>query len=79
MHQSQTTDLNVAGKLVDTLVSGEQKPGHYNLTWNRPDTKGSSCACGVYFCTLAAENQHFSRKVTLTVWTKRFPMQGLPA
>ena len=49
-----------------TLANGEQKPGYYNLTWNRQDTKGRSCACGVYFCTLSAENQRFSRKVILT-------------
>jgi hypothetical protein len=57
---------DVAGKLVSTLANGEQKPGYYNLTWNRQDTKGRSCACGIYFCTLAAENQRFSRKVILT-------------
>ena len=53
-------------KLVKTLADGEQKPGYYSLTWNRQDTKGRSCACGVYFCTLVAENQRFSRKVILT-------------
>jgi len=57
---------DVAGKLVKTLANGEQKPGYYNLVWNRQDAKGRSCACGVYFCTLAAENQRFSRKVVLT-------------
>jgi DNA-binding beta-propeller fold protein YncE len=57
---------DVAGKLVKALVTGEQKPGYYNLVWNRQDAKGRSCACGVYFCTLAAENQRFSRKVILT-------------
>jgi photosystem II stability/assembly factor-like uncharacterized protein/sugar lactone lactonase YvrE len=57
---------DVAGKLVTTLAHGEQKPGYYNLTWNRQDTKGRSCACGVYFCTLSAEGKRFSRKVILT-------------
>jgi hypothetical protein len=57
---------DVAGKLVTTLANGEHKPGYYNLTWNRQDTKGRSCASGIYFCTLAAENQRFSRKVILT-------------
>ncbi len=56
---------DVAGKLVTTIVNGEQKPGYYNLTWNRQDTKGRSVACGVYFCTLTAENQRFCRKVVL--------------
>jgi hypothetical protein len=57
---------DAAGKLVNTLASGEKKPGYYNLTWNRQDAKGRSCPCGVYFCTLSAENQRFSRKVVLT-------------
>jgi DNA-binding beta-propeller fold protein YncE len=57
---------DVAGKLVATLANGEQKPGYYNLTWNRQDTKGRSCACGVYFCTLSADDKRFSRKVILT-------------
>jgi DNA-binding beta-propeller fold protein YncE len=57
---------DIAGKLVTTLASGYQKPGYYNLTWNRRDTKGRTCACGVYFCTLAAEGLRFSRKVVLT-------------
>jgi hypothetical protein len=57
---------DIAGKLVTTLANGEQKPGYYNLTWNRQDAKGRSCACGIYFCTMQAENQRFSRKVVLT-------------
>ena len=46
---------DIAGKLVTTLASGDQKPGYYNLAWNREDAKGRTCACGVYSCTLAAE------------------------
>jgi len=57
---------DVAGKLVSTMVNGEQKPGYYHVTWNRQDAKGRSVACGVYFCTLSAEKQRFSRKVVLT-------------
>jgi sugar lactone lactonase YvrE len=57
---------DAAGKLVNTLASGDKKPGYYSLTWNRQDTKGRTCACGVYFCTLSAENQRLSRKVILT-------------
>ena len=57
---------DIAGKLVNTLANGDQKPGYYNLTWNRQDAKGRSCACGVYFCTLSAESKRFSRKVVLT-------------
>jgi flagellar hook assembly protein FlgD len=57
---------DIAGKLVTTFANGDQQPGYYNLTWNRRDFKGRTAACGVYFCTLAAEGQRFSRKVVLT-------------
>ena len=57
---------DVAGKLVSTLASGDKRPGYYNLIWNRQDAKGRSVPCGVYFCTLSAESQRFSRKVVLT-------------
>ena len=56
----------VVCRLVTTLPNAEQKPGYHSLTWNRQDAKGRSCACGVYFCTLSAENQRFSWKVVLT-------------
>jgi len=51
---------------VTTLASGDQKPRHYSVTWNRQDQEGRACAGGVYFCTLAAENQQFSGEVVLT-------------
>ena len=57
---------DIAGKLVTTLVSGDLRPGYYNPTWNRVGAQGRTCACGVCFCTLAAEGQRFSRKVVLT-------------
>ncbi len=48
------------------LANEEEKPGYHGLTWDRQDAKGHGSACGVYFCTLSAENQRFSRKVVLT-------------
>jgi len=57
---------DVAGKMVNTLVSGDKKPGYYDLVWNRQDSRGRKVPCGVYFCTLSAENQRFSWKVVLT-------------
>ena len=58
--------IAVAGKLVNTLAGGEKKPAYYNLTWNRQDVRGRSVPCGVYFCTLSAENKRFSKKAVLT-------------
>jgi hypothetical protein len=57
---------DIAGKLTTTLASGSQKPGYYHVTWNRQDARGRSVPAGVYFCTLVAEGQRFSRKVVLT-------------
>jgi sugar lactone lactonase YvrE len=57
---------DITGKLVTTLANNDQKPGYYNLVWNRQDTRGCRVSAGVYFCTLAAEGQRFSRKVVLT-------------
>jgi hypothetical protein len=62
---------------VNTLASGDQKPGYYNVTWNfglgtrsglpgNPVMSRCTCACGVNFCVLVAEGQRFSRKVVLT-------------
>jgi hypothetical protein len=48
------------------LAKDRRKSSYSSLTWNRQDTKGRTCACGVYFCTLSAENQRFSREVILT-------------
>jgi hypothetical protein len=58
--------LDIVHVGVATLDGCNQKPGYYNLTRNRQDAKGRSVACGVYFCTLAAENQRFNRMVILT-------------
>jgi hypothetical protein len=57
---------DIAGKMVNTLASGDKKPGYYNLVWNRQDSRGRKVPCGVYFCTLSAESQRFSRTVVLT-------------
>jgi DNA-binding beta-propeller fold protein YncE len=57
---------NTAGKLVNVLADGRTKPGTYTSVWSATDAKGRRLANGIYFCTLAAEGQRFSRKVVLT-------------
>ena len=51
---------------VTRFADRNKKRGYYNLTRNRQDARGRNVPCGVYFCTLSAEEQHFSRKVVLT-------------
>ncbi|MCX6841277.1 MAG: T9SS type A sorting domain-containing protein [candidate division WOR-3 bacterium] len=57
---------NTAGQLVKVLADGRTKPGTYTNVWSGTDARGRRLANGVYFCTLAAEGQRFSRKVVLT-------------
>jgi len=54
------------GQLVKTPANGKQKPGRYNLTWSREDSKGLICACEVCPCGLSAENGRFGSKAVLT-------------
>ena len=49
-----------------TLANKDQKPGYYHMRCSPTDARGRSVPAGVYFCTLAAEGQRFSRKVVLT-------------
>jgi hypothetical protein len=58
--------VDIAGKLVATLTDGDQRPGYYNLTWNRQDSKGRTVPAGVYFCTLDNGEKRISRKLVLT-------------
>jgi hypothetical protein len=55
----------IAWKLVTTPANGEQKP-ICNLTRNRQDTKGRSCACGVYFYRLDTPGFRAVKKAVVT-------------
>ena len=57
---------NSAGQLIKVLADGRTKPGTYTSVWSGTDAKGRRLPNGVYFCTLAAEDKRFSRKVVLT-------------
>ena len=50
------------GRIAKGLMSGEVGPGRYAAEVSTSD----ALPPGVYFCTLNAENQRFSRKVVLT-------------
>lgn len=53
------------GNLVRTLHDGTTQPGESRVEWDCKDNQGRRVPAGVYFCTLSAENQRFSRKVVL--------------
>ncbi|MBN2537645.1 T9SS type A sorting domain-containing protein, partial [candidate division WOR-3 bacterium] len=56
-------DLN--GRLVQTLATGEAKPGLSRATWNMTDGQGRRVANGVYFCKLSAGGQTQTRKLVI--------------
>jgi hypothetical protein len=43
---------NTAGRLVKTLVNGEQNTGSYSVTWDGKDLSGNKLTNGVYFYSL---------------------------
>jgi hypothetical protein len=54
--QSNTTmkifDAN--GRLVKTLIDGQQEPGFYEIDWDGTDQNSRSVSSGVYFCNVIA-------------------------
>ncbi|HAX49145.1 MAG TPA: peptidase S8, partial [Bacteroidetes bacterium] len=51
---------DAAGRVVETLVNGELKPGTYKLSWD-----ASNFAGGVYFYKLAAADFTETKKMIL--------------
>jgi hypothetical protein len=45
---------NVAGRLVRTLLSGEQPAGRLIVAWDGRDNRGSPVAAGIYFYRMQA-------------------------
>jgi flagellar hook assembly protein FlgD len=69
-HVPQTSDVtirvyDVSGRVVATLVDGEQDPGVYAVVWDGRSASGESVGSGIYFCTMEAGSFHASRKMTL--------------
>lgn len=56
---------DVRGRRVQTLVSGEQQPGVYQVSWRGENARGIRVASGVYFCRLEVGSESFSRKMVL--------------
>jgi hypothetical protein len=54
-----------AGRVVRTLLAGEQVSGQRTVTWNGTNAAGSQVAAGVYFCELRAGNENHIRKILL--------------
>jgi hypothetical protein len=54
---------NIAGQLVRTLVSHEQRAGCYSITWDRRDNHGAIVGSGVYIYGLNLADKTLDRKM----------------
>ncbi len=57
---------DLTGRLVKTLVQGEQKPGGYGLSWNGTDEQGRRLSPGIYFCRLISVNVALTEKLVMS-------------
>ena len=55
--------LDVAGRVVSSLVDGDCPAGRFSATWNGSDRDGGRVAAGVYLIDLAVGDQRITRKV----------------
>ena len=57
--------LDVAGRVVATLVDEARPAGRHDVVWNGTDDHGSAVASGVYLVQLRADGERQQRKVAL--------------
>ena len=58
--------VDVAGRLVKTLVNDKFTAGSYAINWDATNQRGASVPSGVYFYRLMANEEIQTRKMTLT-------------
>ncbi|MBD3284792.1 T9SS type A sorting domain-containing protein [candidate division WOR-3 bacterium] len=56
---------DISGKLVATLVDGNQNPGRHSVAWNGDDNAGRTVAQGIYLVRMEAESFSATKKVVL--------------
>jgi len=56
---------DITGKLVTTLVSGNQAPGRHSVVWSGTDDLGRSVAQGIYLVRMDAASFSATKKVVL--------------
>ena len=57
--------LNLLGRRVRSLLSGQKDPGYYSITWDGLDDHGSRAASGIYIYLLRTDGFTASRKLLL--------------
>ena len=56
---------DVAGRMVRTLVDRPHAPGYYSVRWDGRNDRGRRVAPGLYFCSMNAGRQSFTKKMVL--------------
>lgn len=56
---------NIKGQKVNTLVTGTQPAGDYNVSWDGKDEKGKPVSSGVYYYKLVTDNKTINKKMLL--------------
>lgn len=57
--------FDILGREVQTLFSGFQKAGQYQINWNASDLRGTPLASGIYFAVLKTKDTKVSQKLVL--------------
>jgi hypothetical protein len=57
--------VDANGRVVRSLFSGEQRPGTYEIIWNRQDDAGREVASGVYYAVVRVDGQELTRQMTV--------------
>jgi hypothetical protein len=57
--------LDVAGRMVRTLVDQDQAPGTHEVTWNGTNNAGKGVSSGVYFSVLDVDKERRTQKLLL--------------
>ncbi len=55
----------MSGRVVKTLIDGEQPPGLYEMSWDGTDRAGRRVAAGIYPYRLDVAGTSFTRKMVL--------------
>jgi len=62
---SLNSKIGDRGRLVKTLVNGQQKAGSYTIEWDSKDTNGELLPSGIYFVELKVDDKFTQAKKLL--------------
>ncbi len=57
--------FDISGRLVNTLVNGQNPEGLHRITWDGTDVNGNQVSTGIYFYQIDTPHQHQTQKMVL--------------